>query len=211
MTSPMNATASPTHFSLFGGKPLVIASHNEGKVREIGEMIAPLGIRVLSAAQANIDEPEETGTTFEANAALKSENACILSNLPSLADDSGLVIPSLGGAPGIYSARWAGPNKDFNAAFQRIMRELGDKPADAYFISVLALSLPGRKTVLFEGRIYGKLTFPPRGTQGFGYDPIFIPEGHVQTFGELSPDVKNAISHRARAFASFLGYLKEHA
>lgn len=206
-----SAPFPPTSFSLFGGKPLVIASHNSGKVREIAEMIAPLGIEALSAAQANIDEPEETGDTFDANASLKSENACAISGLPSLADDSGLVVPAIGGAPGVYSARWAGPGKDFSIAFHRIAQELGDKPADAYFISVLALSIPGRKTVLFEGRVYGTLTFPARGTQGFGYDPIFIPQGYDQTFGELSPGVKSAISHRARAFAAFLAYLRENA
>jgi XTP/dITP diphosphohydrolase len=195
--------------SLLGGQPLVIASHNAGKVAEIGEMIAPLGIRVTSATEANIEEPEETGSTFEANAELKAVHASQASHLPSLADDSGLVVPAIGGAPGIYSARWAGPNKDFAAAFTRIQKELDDKPADAYFICVLALSIPGQKTELFEGRIDGTLTFPPRGNKGFGYDPIFIPQGHDITFGEFDPAEKNAISHRARAFRKFLAYLQE--
>ncbi len=197
--------------ALFAGKPLVIASHNAGKVSEIGALIAPLGIPVMSATQAGVDEPEETGDTFIANASLKSENACTISSLPSLADDSGLVVPAIGGAPGIYSARWAGPNKDFDAAFARIQSELGDKPADAYFICVLALSIPNQKTEIFEGRIHGKLTFPPRGAKGFGYDPIFIAEGHTQTFAEIDPDLKNSISHRAKAFALFLQYLKGHS
>mgnify|MGYP002781392428 CR=1 FL=1 len=128
--------------------------------------------------------------------------------LPSLADDSGLVVPAIGGAPGIYSARWAGADKNFAAAFERIRNELGDKPADAYFICVLALSLPDSKTITFEGRIHGHLTFPARGNNGFGYDPIFIPEGYDVTFGELDANIKNAMSHRARAFAKFLDYLQ---
>ena len=194
--------------SPFAGHPLVIASHNAGKVKEIGALIAPLGIKVLSATEAGVDEPEETGDTFIANASLKSENACAISNLPSLADDSGLVVPAIGGAPGIYSARWAGPNKDFNTAFARIQSELGDKSTAAYFVCVLALSLPNQSTEIFEGRIHGTLTFPPRGQKGFGYDPIFIPEGHTQTFAEIDPDLKNNISHRAKAFALFLSHLK---
>lgn len=187
---------------------LVIASHNQGKVKEIHEMLAPLHISVMSASEARVDEPEETGATFEANAVLKAEHCCHATSLPSLADDSGLVVPAIGGAPGIYSARWAGPDKDFRAAFERIRLELGDKPKDAYFICVLALAMPGAQTLAFEGRIDGTLTFPPRGDRGFGYDPIFIPKGHDVTFGELDPNIKNGISHRARAFARFLDYLQ---
>ena len=185
---------------------LVIASHNAGKVREIGALIAPLGIRVLSA---NIIEPEETGETFAENAVLKALHASEAAKLPALADDSGLVVPAIGGAPGIYSARWAGPDKDFSVAFERIQNELGDKPKDAYFICVLALSIPGAGVEIFEGRINGHLTFPARGDKGFGYDPIFIPNGFDRTFAELDPDVKNGISHRARAFEKFLQFLKE--
>ena len=196
---------------LFQGRPLVIASHNSGKVKEFNTLIAPLGLKAISASEAGVDEPEETGTTFVANAKLKSENACELTNLPSLADDSGLVVPAIGGAPGIYSARWAGPGKDFTVAFDRIQRELGTKPADAYFVSVLALSIPGQETQVFEGQIHGTLVFPPRGQHGFGYDPIFIARGHDKTFGEIDPDLKNSISHRAQAFRLFLDYLKEHA
>lgn len=191
-----------------GGQPLVIASHNAGKVVEIGELLAPLGIPVLPAAEAGVPEPEETGDTFIANASLKSEHACGITGLPSLADDSGLVVPAIGGAPGIYSARWAGPGKDFSVAFDRIRQELGDKPADAYFVCVLALSIPGRTTETFEGRVYGHLVFPPRGRKGFGYDPIFIARGHDQTFGEIEPSFKNSISHRAQAFSLFLSSLK---
>lgn len=201
----------PKPAALFNNQPLVIASHNKGKVVEIAEMIAPLGIRAISATEANIDEPEETGSTFAANASLKSEHAAASCRMPSLSDDSGLVIPAIDGAPGIYSARWAGPNKDFAAAFARIQKELGDKPAAAYFICVLALSIPGKKTEIFEGRIDGTLTFPPRGDKGFGYDPIFIPEGYDITFGEIDPAIKNHISHRARAFAKFLKFLKTQA
>jgi len=192
----------------FADKPLVIASHNAGKVREIGELILPLGIKVMSATEAGIDEPEETGDSFIANATLKSENACTIAKLPALADDSGLVIPAIGGAPGVYSARWAGPNKDFTTAFTRIQSELGDNPTAAYFVCVLALSIPDRPTAVFEGRIHGHITFPPRGEKGFGYDPIFIAHGHTQTFAEIEPSFKNSISHRAQAFTLFLLHLK---
>ena len=187
---------------------LIIASHNAGKVREIGELIAPLGIRAISASEAGVDEPEETGDSFAENATLKSEYSCLMTGLAALADDSGLVVPAIGGAPGIYSARWAGPNKDFKVAFDRIQEELGDLPTDAYFICVLALSIPGTPPHIFEGRIDGTLTFPPRGDKGFGYDPIFVPEGHSKTFAELDPAYKNSISHRARAFAQFLEFLQ---
>lgn len=192
-------------------RTLVIASHNAGKVREFNELLLPLGFKAISATEAGVDEPEETGVTFVANAKLKSENACDISGLPCLADDSGLVVPAIGGAPGIYSARWAGPDKDFSLAFDRIRRELGDKPADAYFACVLALSVPGQPTQVFEGQVHGRLVFPPRGERGFGYDPIFIARGHDKTFGEIDPALKNSISHRAQAFRLFLDYLKEHA
>lgn len=205
------AQAPTVESAIFSGKPLVIASHNMGKVKEIGELIAPLGIRAISAGEANVIEPEETGDSFAENATLKSEHSLLSTGLPALADDSGLVVPAIGGAPGIYSARWAGPNKDFNVAFNRIRHELGEKPTDAYFICVLALSVPGKHTEIFEGRIDGTLTFPPRGSKGFGYDPIFIPKGYDITFAEFDPALKNSISHRARAFAQFLDFLKEQA
>ncbi len=190
------------------GSKLVIASHNAGKVAEINELLLPLNIHAISAGDAGVPEPEETGTTFEANAILKSEHCLAVTGLPSLADDSGLVVPAIGGAPGIYSARWAGADKNFASAFERIRTELGDKPANAYFVCVLALSLPDGTTSSFEGRVHGVLTFPPRGNKGFGYDPIFIPDGYDVTFGELDPNIKNSISHRAHAFAKFLDYLK---
>lgn len=190
---------------------LVIASHNKGKVAEIGELLSPLSIQAISATEAGIDEPEETGSTFAENAALKADYSCTRSGLPALADDSGLVIPALSGAPGIYSARWAGPNKDFSIAFARIEKELGaQKNVPAYFNCTLALAIPEKPTQTFEGRIDGTLIFPPRGDKGFGYDPIFIPAGYTQTFAEIDPVEKNRISHRARAFASFLEYLKKN-
>lgn len=196
---------------MFGDQPLVIASHNAGKVAEIGKLTAALGIKVISAGVANVEEPEETGETFAENATLKAVHATDSCGLPALADDSGLVVPAIGGAPGIYSARWAGPTKDFTLAFCRIHKELGHKPANAYFICTLALSIPGQSVELFEGRIDGMLTFPPRGEKGFGYDPIFIPEGYDMTFAEMDPAEKNRISHRARAFEKFLAFLKERA
>jgi XTP/dITP diphosphohydrolase len=194
-------------------KQLVIASHNAGKVAEIGAMLAPLKLKVLSAAEANINEPEETGSTFAENATLKAENASSKSKLPSLADDSGLVVPAIGGAPGIYSARWAGPDKNFTKAFDQIEAALADnapdnRQPDAYFICTLALSKPNEKTKVFEGRVNGRLIFPPRGKDGFGYDPIFIPDGYEQTFAELDPAIKNRISHRAVAFTKLMEFLK---
>lgn len=188
---------------------LLIASHNEGKVAEIREMLSPLSIKVISAKEANVPEPEETGTTFAENARLKAEHAAAASGLPALADDSGLAVAALSGAPGIYSARWAGPEKDFTIAFDRIRSELGNKNTAAYFVCALALALPQRETQVFEGRIDGRLTFPPRGNRGFGYDPIFIPDGYAITFGEMPPEEKNRISHRARAFEKFENHLKE--
>jgi len=191
---------------------LVIASHNEGKVKEIRELLTPFSLKILSAKDVGFDEPEETGKTFAENAELKARHASKHSNFPALADDSGLAIPALGGAPGIYSARWAGPNKDFSVAFSRIQVELKKTTENlsppAYFICVLCLCMPNGKTHGFEGRIDGKLTFPPRGNRGFGYDPIFIPEGYDKTFAEIDPAEKNQVSHRARAFAALSEFLK---
>lgn len=199
-----------------GIKPLselVIASHNVGKVREIGELIAPIGIEIISAAELNLPEPEENGDTFEANAALKAESAAIISGKPSLADDSGLAIPALNDAPGIYSARWAGPDKDFAMAMERIKQEVEATGRDAqgaaaYFVCVLALAAPGEETLFFRGEAHGTLTFPPQGKEGFGYDPIFVPNDQNMTFGQMSPEDKHTISHRANAFVLFLDYLK---
>lgn len=199
---------------IFSEKDLVIASHNQGKVIEIGDLLAPLGIAVKSATDLGLEEPEETGKTFVANAELKAHAAAQVSQLPALADDSGLVVPSLGGAPGIYSARWAGPNKDFNAAMKRVadavlMTGSGDR--SAYFICVLSLAWPDGHVESFEGRVHGQLVWPMRGTRGFGYDPIFQPEGHMITFGEMDPEKKHQMSHRAQAFDQLLSQcLKPH-
>ncbi|HTV46169.1 MAG TPA: RdgB/HAM1 family non-canonical purine NTP pyrophosphatase [Stellaceae bacterium] len=186
---------------VFTGSRLVIASHNPGKVVEIAELLAPFAIGVVSAGSLGLPEPEETGNSFEANAELKARAAAIKSGLPALADDSGLVVPGLDGAPGIYSARWAGPDKDFRAAMERVQRELGDRDRAARFVAVLALAWPDEEVALFRGEVAGHLVWPPRGERGFGYDPIFLPEGGAGTFGELEPAAKHKISHRARAFA----------
>lgn len=188
---------------------LVIATHNKGKVAEIGDLLKPFAWNCVSAGELGLPEPEETGDTFAANAILKAEAAMQASGLPALADDSGLCVNALSGAPGIYSARWAGPDKDFNIAMRRVEEELGEaKDRSAHFVCVLALATPGEKTQVFEGRVYGTLSFPPRGGNGFGYDPIFIPHNGTQTFGEMEPKAKHAISHRARAFALFTGALE---
>jgi XTP/dITP diphosphohydrolase len=197
-------------------KTLVIATHNEGKVREFAELLAGAGTKVLSAAALKLPEPEETGMTFTENARIKSESAAKLSGHMALADDSGLCIEALAGAPGIYSARWGGPGKDSNVAFARVRNEMEAKyatpeGAKAYFICVLALTSPEGKTITFEGRVDGKLTFPPRGNKGFGYDPIFIPEGYDKTFAEMGAEAKHAISHRARALKKFMEYCRVEA
>ena len=190
---------------------LVIASHNPGKLREIAALIAPLGIEAISAGTLGLPEPEETEDSFAGNAILKAEAALQGSGLAALSDDSGLCVEALGGAPGIYSARWAGADKDFAFAMERVRQELGDNPnRRAFFICVLALAVPGEKTRVFEGRIDGTLVFPPRGARGFGYDPIFLPEGDSETCGEMDPAKKHATSHRAKAFAKFLAYVTPH-
>jgi XTP/dITP diphosphohydrolase len=183
------------------GERLVIASHNPGKLVEIAALLAPFDIAAVSAVALGLAEPEETGATFEENAALKAGLAAAAAGLPALADDSGLVVPALGGAPGIYSARWAGPHRDFSLAMARVNRELRDQDRNAVFVSVLALAWPDGEAVLFRGEVAGRLTWPPRGGQGFGYDPIFVPDGYDATFGEMSPDEKYNLDHRSRAFA----------
>lgn len=187
---------------------LVIASHNEGKVREIRALLAPYGIEPVSAVALGLPEPDETGTTFVANAELKAMQAADLSGLPALADDSGLCVDALGGDPGIFSARWAGPSRDFGLAMELVEKNIADKavdgqPApsrDAHFVCALALAWPDGHVEWFEGRVDGILVWPPRGKNGFGYDPMFLPDGHIQTFGEMDPDAKHAMSHRADAF-----------
>jgi len=185
----------------FEGGRLIIASHNPGKVREIAELLAPYHADCVSAGDLGLAEPAETGESFLANAALKALAAARGAGLPALADDSGLVVDALGGAPGIYSARWAGPKKDFAMAMQRVERQLGPR-ADrrAHFTCALALAWPDGHVESFEGEVRGRLVWPPRGERGFGYDPMFLPEGRSQTFGEMDPAGKRAISHRAAAF-----------
>ena len=185
----------------FSDKKLVIASHNAGKVREIGELLAPHGIEVFSAGELDLDEPEETGTTFIDNAVIKAEAAAKASGLPALADDSGLAVHALGGEPGIHSARWAGPKRDFTFAMQKVEEALeGKADRGAFFACALALCWPDGHCETFEGRVFGALVWPPRGERGFGYDPVFQPNGHAITFGEMEPAKKHAMSHRADAF-----------
>src|SRR6266404_2287824 len=186
------------------GERLVIASHNLGKIDEIAALLRPFGVETIGAAALGLPEPEETGSTFEENAELKARAATEASGLPALADDSGLVVPALAGAPGIYSARWAGPSKDFRVAMERVQRELADKDRGAQFVAVLALAWPDGEVALFRGEVQGQLIWPPRGKRGFGYDPIFVADGYQMTFGEMDPAFKHQISHRARAFAKLV-------
>lgn len=189
---------------------LVVASHNAGKVREIGALLAPLGVEAVSAGALGLPEPEETETSFAGNAALKARAAAEASGLPALADDSGLEVFALGGDPGVYSARWAGPTKDFGVAMQRVHEELlkcGAKDFSARFVCALALAEPGGAVEVFEGEARGAIVWPPRGAQGFGYDPIFQPNGLDRTFGEMSHDEKLPMTHRARAFEKLLAAL----
>ena len=189
---------------------LVIATHNPGKLAEMRELLAPHGIEAVSAGDLELDEPEETGKTFMANARIKAIAAAKAAGLPAFADDSGLVVDALDGAPGIYSARWAGPNKDFNDAMSRIERLLQERGATmpdkrgAHFVSALCVAWPDDHLEEVEARVDGTLVWPPRGTAGFGYDPMFLPDGFDRTFGEMSHDEKHGndrpLSHRARAF-----------
>jgi XTP/dITP diphosphohydrolase len=186
------------------GQRLIVATHNPGKLKEIEELLAPFGIAAIGARAFGLAEPDETGTTFEENAALKARAAAAASGLPALADDSGLVVPALGGAPGIYSARWAGPTKDFGVAMKQVEAQLKDESdRRAFFVAVLTLSWPDGAVESFRGEAHGHLVWPPRGDKGFGYDPIFVPEGGTLTFGEMEPAAKHRISHRARAFEKF--------
>ncbi|GLT01214.1 non-canonical purine NTP pyrophosphatase [Sphingobium jiangsuense] len=183
---------------------LVIASHNAGKVREIAELLGPHGIEPVSAGSLGLPEPDETGTTFIANAELKALQAADLSGLPALADDSGLCVEALNGDPGIFSARWAGPDKDFNLAMRLVWEAIAAKGPDAghgaHFVCALALAWPDGHVEAFEGRVDGMIVWPPRGDKGFGYDPIFQPLGHDISFAEMDPAKKHAMSHRADAF-----------
>ena len=206
----MNEAARAAHRQLTGR--LVAATHNAGKLREIRELLAPYSLDVVSAGDLGLPEPVESGNSFAANAILKAQAAARASGLPALADDSGLCVAALGDAPGIYSARWAGGSKDFAGAMARVEHELAasgaPRPWRAHFVSVLALAWPDDHLEIFEGRVDGALKFPPAGDQGFGYDPIFWPDGHSRGFGQMSSREKHgipadgslALSHRARAF-----------
>ena len=185
------------------GDKIVIATHNKGKGKELAELFASVGVETVSACELGLAEPEETGESFAENATIKAEAAAKASGLPAVSDDSGLEVTALGGAPGIHSARWAGPDRDFNVAMERVNRELkatGSDDRSARFVCVLAYARPNAATIATRGAVAGTLTWPPRGTRGFGYDPIFVPDGYSETFGEMDPDRKNFISHRMRAF-----------
>jgi XTP/dITP diphosphohydrolase len=189
----------------FAGGDLVIASHNPGKVREIDELLRPFKATAVSAGTLGLPEPEETGTTFEANAELKALAAARGSGKPALADDSGLCVVALGGDPGIYSARWAGPAKDFAMAMRKVEDELAGKTdRRAFFVAALSLAWPDGHVETFRGEVHGTLVWPPRGARGFGYDPMFLPDGGALTFGEMEPQAKHAISHRAVAFRKLI-------
>jgi XTP/dITP diphosphohydrolase len=192
---------------------VVIATHNDGKLKEMRDLLALYGVEAVSAGELGLDEPEETGTTFRENARIKAAAAARAAGLPAFADDSGLAVDALNGEPGIYSARWAGPGKDFSAAMQKVdtlLRERGAIAPDArraHFVSALCLAWPDGHVEEFEARVDGTLVWPPRGTQGFGYDAMFLPDGQQRTFGEMSADEKHGLpprgrglSHRARAF-----------
>jgi len=189
----------------FTEQKLVIASHNPGKVREIEELLSLWSIEVVSASELNLPEPEETGLTFVANAKLKADAAALGANLPALADDSGLAVDALDGAPGIYSARWGGEAKDFDMAMARVNTEIGDNPdRGARFVCALALTWPDGHSEVFEGDVRGTLVWPPRGPKGFGYDPMFLAEGDTGTYGEIDPARKHENSHRAVAFRALI-------
>ncbi len=205
------------HRKLGPGK-LVIASHNQGKVREIRALLEPYGIEPISAGDLDLPEPEETGTSFAENALIKAHAAAQGSGLPALSDDSGLCVAALGGAPGVYTADWAekqpyegGPGRDWYMAMGKVegkLAELGpDTDRSAYFVCTLALAWPDGHEEIFEGRVHGSLTWPPRGELGFGYDPVFVQTGSDKTFAEIAPEAKHAISHRADAFAKLVAIL----
>lgn len=192
---------------LFKERRLLVASHNAGKVREIADLLRPFAVTLSSSASLGLTEPEETEDTFIGNAKLKALAAAHAAHIPALADDSGLCIDTLAGAPGVYSARWAGPDRDFNLAMDRVKAELsarGQVTSRAHFVCALALAWPDGHCEVFEGRASGTIVFPKRGANGFGYDPIFVPDGYELTFGEMEPQLKHAISHRAAAFAALV-------
>jgi XTP/dITP diphosphohydrolase len=187
------------------GETLVLASHNKGKLREIEALLRPHGIEVVSAADLGLPEPVEDAPDFAGNARIKAVAAAVATGLPALSDDSGFCVAALAGAPGVFSARWAGASKDFAAAMAMVHERIGADPdRRAWFIAALCLAWPDGHTETFLGRIDGAVVWPPRGDRGFGYDPMFVPAGGQQTFGEMDPEEKHAVSHRARAFAQVL-------
>lgn len=190
---------------LVSGTQLVIATHNPGKLVEIADLLRPHGLAVVSAGELGLAEPEETAADFVGNARIKALAAAAASGMPALADDFGFCAAALDGRPGVHSARWAGPKKDFSAAMTRVNNEIGDD-ADrrAWFVAALCLAWPDGHTESFVGRVDGTAIWPPRGALGFGYDPMFLPAGGAQTFGEMQPEAKHGVSHRARAFAQLL-------
>lgn len=197
------------------GDKLVIATHNEGKLREIRALVAPFGIECIGAAELDLPEPDETGTSFIANAELKARAAADLTGLTALSDDSGLSIDALGGEPGIHSARWAEDEdgkRDFGLAMEKVEAALQaagpEAGRDAHFTCALSLAWPNGDVESFEGKVFGHLVWPPRGQNGFGYDPIFVPHGHEQTFGDMEPEAKHAMSHRAKAFEQLVAWLR---
>ncbi len=201
--------AHSSHRQFEGGR-LVVASHNAGKVREIAALLTPFGHDVVSAGELDLPEPEETGTTFIENAELKARAAATASGLVALADDSGLAVEALGGDPGIFSARWAGPERNFHVAMGKVEDALAAQGAmsakdrRARFVCALTLAWPDGHVESFEGTVAGALVWPPRGERGFGYDPVFLPDGRRETFGEMDQDEKHRISHRADAFAQLI-------
>lgn len=187
------------------GSKIVLASHNAGKLREFSTLLARSGIIVLSAAELDLAEPEETEETFTGNAAIKALAAARVSGLPALADDSGFCVSALDNRPGVYSARWGGPTKDMQVAMERVHREMGDNPDHrAFFVAALCLAWPDGQTRTVQGECHGTVVWPPRGDRGHGYDPIFMPEGESRTFAEMTEAEKNAVSHRGRALEQFL-------
>ncbi len=187
------------------GETLVLASHNRGKLAEFADLVRPYGVVMVSAESLGLPEPDETAADFFGNARLKAMAAARASGLPALADDSGFCVAALGGAPGVHSARWAGPERDFESAMARVERELGVlAERRAWFVCVLCLAWPNGETATFQGRVEGNVSFPPRGNQGFGYDPIFVPLRETRTFGEMPPAEKHAVSHRARALGQLV-------
>ena len=189
---------------------IIVASHNEGKVSEIKELLYKIDLNAVSAKKFKLTEPPETANSFQGNAKIKALTAARKTGIISLGDDSGLVVPSIQYKPGIYSARWGGPKKNFSFAMQKVQKKLGKKDSFAWFTSALALAWPDSFTITFVGRVYGNLVWPPRGKLGFGYDPMFKPLGYKLTFGQIKPEIKNRISHRSLAFKNLVNFLSKN-